>query len=111
MKGYKKINKSRTWYMPAGTKEHLFRFLCNFPINIIKRALFEIPFGLSFNNSIILLAISLRLRSLIINPSFPSSIISNDVKITYLSNDLKPNREEFKYALKNKNIKKIFIVF
>ena len=36
MKGYKKINKSRTWYMPAGTKEHLFRFLCNFPINIIK---------------------------------------------------------------------------
>ena len=33
---YKKINKSRTWYMPAGTKEHLFRFLCNFPINIIK---------------------------------------------------------------------------
>ncbi|WP_279001214.1 PssD/Cps14F family polysaccharide biosynthesis glycosyltransferase [Thomasclavelia cocleata] len=36
MKEYKKINKSRSWYMPAGTKEHLFKFLCNFPINIIK---------------------------------------------------------------------------
>ena len=22
--------------MPAGTKEHLFKFLCNFPINIFK---------------------------------------------------------------------------
>lgn len=36
MKEYKKTNKSRSWYMPAGTKEHLFKFLCNFPINIIK---------------------------------------------------------------------------
>lgn len=36
MKEYKKTNKSRSWYMPAGTKEHLFKFLCNFPINIFK---------------------------------------------------------------------------
>lgn len=36
MQEYKKINKSRSWYMPAGTKEHLFKFLCNFPINIFK---------------------------------------------------------------------------
>lgn len=36
MKEYKKINQSRSWYMPAGTKEHLLKFLCNFPINIIK---------------------------------------------------------------------------
>ena len=36
MQEYKKVNKSRTWYMPAGTKEHLFKFLCNFPINIFK---------------------------------------------------------------------------
>ncbi|WP_455682835.1 PssD/Cps14F family polysaccharide biosynthesis glycosyltransferase [Thomasclavelia sp.] len=36
MKEYKKINKSRSWYMPAGTKEHLFKFICNFPINITK---------------------------------------------------------------------------
>lgn len=36
MQGYKKTNKSRAWYMPAGTKEHLFKFLCNFPINIYK---------------------------------------------------------------------------
>ncbi len=36
MQEYKKVNKSRSWYMPAGTKEHLFKFLCNFPINIFK---------------------------------------------------------------------------
>ena len=36
MQDYKKTNKSRSWYMPAGTKEHLFKFLCNFPINIFK---------------------------------------------------------------------------
>lgn len=36
MQEYKKTNKSRSWYMPAGTKEHLFKFLCNFPINIFK---------------------------------------------------------------------------
>lgn len=36
MQEYKKINRSRSWYMPAGTKEHLFKFLCNFPINIFK---------------------------------------------------------------------------
>ena len=36
MKEYKKTNKSRSWYMPAGTKEHLFKFLYNFPINIFK---------------------------------------------------------------------------
>ena len=36
MQDYKKKNKSRSWYMPAGTKEHLFKFLCNFPINIFK---------------------------------------------------------------------------
>lgn len=36
MEEYKKMNQSRSWYMPAGTKEHLFKFLCNFPINIIK---------------------------------------------------------------------------
>lgn len=36
MQEYKKKNKSRSWYMPAGTKEHLFKFLCNFPINICK---------------------------------------------------------------------------
>lgn len=36
MRDYKKVNKSRSWYMPAGTKEHLFKFLCNFPINIYK---------------------------------------------------------------------------
>lgn len=36
MQEYKKVNKSRSWYMPAGTKEHLFKFLCNFPINIFR---------------------------------------------------------------------------
>lgn len=36
MQEYKKTNKSRSWYMPAGTKEHLVKFLCNFPINIFK---------------------------------------------------------------------------
>lgn len=36
MQEYKKKNQSRSWYMPAGTKEHLFKFLCNFPINIYK---------------------------------------------------------------------------
>lgn len=36
MQEYKKTNRSRSWYMPAGTKEHLFKFLCNFPINIYK---------------------------------------------------------------------------
>lgn len=36
MQDYKKINQSRSWYMPAGTKEHLFKFLCHFPINIFK---------------------------------------------------------------------------
>ena len=36
MQEYKKSNKSRSWYMPAGTKEHLFKFLCNFPINIFR---------------------------------------------------------------------------
>ena len=35
MKEIKKTNQSRSWYMPAGTKEHLFKFLCNFPITII----------------------------------------------------------------------------
>ena len=36
MKEIKKTNQSRSWYMPAGTKEHLFKFLCNFPITIIR---------------------------------------------------------------------------
>lgn len=36
MKDIKTKNKSRCWYMPAGTKEHLFKFLCNFPKTVIK---------------------------------------------------------------------------
>lgn len=33
---YKKYNKARSWYLRPGTKEHLAKFLFNFPINIIK---------------------------------------------------------------------------
>lgn len=33
---YKKQNKARSWYLRPGTKEHLLRFLWNFPFNIAK---------------------------------------------------------------------------
>lgn len=33
---YKKQNKARSWYLRPGTKEHLFKFLWNFPFNIAK---------------------------------------------------------------------------
>lgn len=36
MNAYKKQNKARSWYLRPGTKEHLFRFLRNFPFNIAK---------------------------------------------------------------------------
>ncbi len=39
----------------------------------------------------------------------PSFYIDPRVKVTYLSTNLKPNKEEFKYALKNKKIFSIFI--
>lgn len=32
----KKTNKARSWYLRPGTKEHLVKFLWNFPFNIIK---------------------------------------------------------------------------
>lgn len=32
----KKTNKARTWYLRPGTKEHLVKFLWNFPFNIVK---------------------------------------------------------------------------
>ncbi len=35
MKEYKKHNRARSWYLRAGTKEHLIKFLFNFPFNII----------------------------------------------------------------------------
>ncbi len=39
----------------------------------------------------------------------PSFYIDPRVKVTYLSTNLKPNKEEFKFALKNKKIFSIFI--
>lgn len=36
MKEQKKINKARSWYLRPGTKEHLAKFLWNFPFNISK---------------------------------------------------------------------------
>ncbi|MFV0392889.1 MAG: PssD/Cps14F family polysaccharide biosynthesis glycosyltransferase [Coprobacillaceae bacterium] len=35
MEEYKKHNKARSWYLRPGTKEHLLKFLWNFPFNII----------------------------------------------------------------------------
>lgn len=36
MHEYKKHNNARSWYLRPGTKEHLLKFLWNFPFNIVK---------------------------------------------------------------------------